>query len=140
MELRTDDPFAGLQERLAARRTAADVAELVVASLGDIDAALAPVVGRGGVSALFARSVHVAGERHDWLRGDPEPPHSLDVGALRERLAAQDPVHAAAGGSDLLRTLHTLLSGLVGASLTGKLLQPAWSRFVRGTGHNGTSS
>ena len=94
----------------------------------EIDQVLRPIIGQGGVLALLQRSAHLAAVQHPWLRAglgaDGLP--GLDAAAIAAMLAQQDAAQALACGSRLLGTFHGLLTSLVGASLTERLLRPVW--------------
>ena len=47
----------------------AHVSETVVGAWQAIDSALAPVIGRRGIAALYKRSLHLAARSHPWLLG-----------------------------------------------------------------------
>ena len=123
------DPIAvHLAQRVGSGAGALQVAQAVDAVWQEIDQVLSPVIGIGGVMALFQRSVHVTAARHPWLQTDRGQGRlaSLDPAALTALLARQDAAEALACGNTLLRTLHALLTSLIGASLTERLLRPVW--------------
>ena len=109
---------------------AARIAEVVVSTWQDIDAALGPVIGKGGVAALYGRSLYLSASSHPWLgglhAGDGSP---MDLAALQSILAQQDAAAATAAGLAVLQTFHGLLASLVGPSLTERLLRSVWTRF-----------
>jgi hypothetical protein len=119
---------AALAQRLGPGAGALQVAQAVGALWQDIDAALRPVIGAGGVAALFQRSVHLAAAQHVWLQAAlaRDRRTSTDTAALLALLAQQDAAQALACGSMLLLTLQALLASLIGASLTERLLRPVW--------------
>jgi hypothetical protein len=101
----------------------AHIADVIVSTLGGIEAVLHPVVGRGGFDALYTRCVYLAGLAYPWLTGARGPvPTPVDLAALRAVLAQQTSAEAAAGGVALLQTLNDLLSTLIGGPLTEQLL------------------
>jgi hypothetical protein len=109
------------------------VAESIAATCRAVDDALAPIIGQGGVAALFRRSLHLTGQTHPWLAGAEEGvPNAMDVVTLTSRLARQTSAEAAAAGALLLRTFYDLLTTLVGPSLTERLLRPVWVNFLSG--------
>lgn len=90
-------------------------------------AALSPVLGPGGVVALYKRTLHLARADHPWLAAPYEstvPPG--DFSALRAALAEQSSAVAGAAHDSMLQTLHQLLDTLIGPSLTARLLQAVW--------------
>jgi hypothetical protein len=89
---------------------------------------LRPIIGQGGVLALLQRSAHVAAVHHPWLRADlgADGLAGVDAADIAAVLARQDAAQALACGSRLLDTFHDLLTSLIGASLTERLLRPVW--------------
>lgn len=119
------------------------VAEAVVSALNDIDRALAPIVGKSGVAALFKRTVHLAGRTHSWLAVTKEgvpTAMDVDVTALTAAFEEQTAADAAAAGTLLLQTFHELLATLIGPSLTERLLRPVWATFLSGPSAKDTLS
>jgi stage V sporulation protein SpoVS len=129
MDKPTIGPIAApLAQRLGPGADAKQVAQAVAAVWQEIDQALSPIIGAGGVLALFQRSVHLAAVQHPWLQlglGTPRQA-GFDTGALAALLARQDAAQALACGTLLCHSLHGLLTSLIGASLTGRLLLPVW--------------
>jgi hypothetical protein len=116
-----------LQHRFGPTSDAAHVAEAIVSTWQDIDAVLCPVIGRGGVAAVYLRSLHLVGSAHPWLGHRDEGFQApMDLGALKAVLAQQSSADAAAGGVAFLQTLQRVLAGLVGGSLTDTLLGSVW--------------
>jgi hypothetical protein len=125
---------APLAHRVGRDADAAQVAEAMAATWREIDAALAPVIGRGGVAALYKRSVHLTRTAHPWvdtLLGGVQG--GMDLAALRSLFAAQGSAEACACGNDLLQTFYQLLGSLIGASLTERLLRSVWATSSSGT-------
>jgi hypothetical protein len=121
----------------ALQRGATDAAEAVADRLVEawnrIDAALAPMVGEMGVAALYRRTLHLCAADHAWLAPALDTaPKRLDTAGLRAALRRQDGATAAAAGGDLLQTFHELLAGMVGATLTARLLRPVWAELEGG--------
>lgn len=104
-------------------------ASAVVALCGEIDSALAPIVGPHGVAALYKRSLYLTAQAHPGLAGLHESVETLmDVSDLRVRLEALSSEQAAVVGVALLQTFQELLESLVGNSLTERLLSSLWDR------------
>ena len=80
---------------------------------------LAPMLGLRGVSALYQRTVHLAAGTHPFLASAEG---ELDLPALQALLAQQPESAITAAGATLASTLSSLLEGLVGPSLTQRLL------------------
>ena len=104
------------------------IADAAVAVWTAIDGALSPVIGARGNAALYKRSLHLARVQHPWLaaayEGAVQPG---DYSALRAALAQQTATDASQAHEALLRIFNDLLADLIGRSLTGRLLQAAWS-------------
>lgn len=124
---------ASLTQRLAEDADARQVAEAVGAMWADIEASLQPVLGHRGVAALLRRTVHVAAVQYPWLA--PLKPGSgdatADLTALMALFAAQQPAAAVEAGNRLFTIFRELLTALIGAPLTERLLQAAWSTSSR---------
>ncbi|WP_157281482.1 hypothetical protein [Pelomonas sp. Root1237] len=119
---------AVLARQLAEGASAAVIADASCEVWRRIDAALSPIVGRHGVSALLKRSLHLTRTAHPALaaaaNADARPG---DFRALRAVLAGQASAEAAALNAALLGTFYDLLSSLIGATLTERLLDPVWA-------------
>ncbi|MEP7056368.1 MAG: hypothetical protein ABI809_01165 [Caldimonas sp.] len=104
---------------------AADVAETIVSTWQKIDAALHPIIGKGGVAALYKQSLYLAGARRPFFAEmHQRSATELDLAALKSVLEQQSGEGAAASGQALLQTFHELLTRMVGSSLTERLLRP----------------
>jgi uncharacterized protein YbjT (DUF2867 family) len=108
----------------------ADVARLasvIVSCWQKIESALAPVIGKRGLAALYERSLHTAQAAYPWLLPAPEKVDStMDLSALKTALLKQNSASAAAGGGAHLQALYELLGSLISLSLTQRLLGPIW--------------
>jgi hypothetical protein len=102
------------------------IGELTLVTWQRFEAALAPIIGRGGVAALYRRSLFLSHTEHPWLPG-------AQVGALDpveftelQAAMARRPSHEAQAATDALTsTFRDLLAELIGLSLTDRLLRPA---------------
>jgi hypothetical protein len=122
---RIADPLA---HRVAPGANAAQIADAMVATWQDIDAALTPIIGRGGVAALYRRSLYLTASAHPWLAGTHDGSQtSNDMAALRSAVEQQGSADAALGGNALLQTFYSLLGSLIGTSLTERLLRSVWA-------------
>lgn len=119
---------AALAHRAGVGANAAQMADAIVLAWRAIEAALGPVVGKGGVAALYKRSLYLTDPAHPWLAGLHEGVQpELDLAALKVLLAQQaSAATAAAGGGAVLDKFHELLATLVGPSLTERLLRAVW--------------
>jgi hypothetical protein len=100
------------------------IAEHAVATWRDLDAALSPIIGRGGVAALFKRSLLLAVPAHPSLVAASQDVNAPgDFVNLRDALAGQTVADAIAANGAVLQTFVDLLATLIGESLTERLLQ-----------------
>ena len=99
--------------------------------MSDVEQVLRPVVGARGVAALYKRSLHLAGQAFPWL---PDAASSaltaLDTTPLSGALAAHPAADAALAGAAVLREFRALLTTLIGASLTERMLRSAWAPYL----------
>ncbi|MEO8361714.1 MAG: hypothetical protein ABI672_16895 [Vicinamibacteria bacterium] len=89
----------------------------------NIDATLSPIIGRGGVAALYRRSLHVSGRNYRWISpiGDGQD-LKMDLTVLERDLERQPGDVAARAAAEFLATFHDLVTGLIGPSLSERLL------------------
>ena len=117
------------------------IAALAVAEWRRVDAVLSPVIGHGGVAALYRRSLFLVRAERPWLPGvhagalDP-----VEFSELQAALALQSADEAGAANEALQRTFHDLLASLVGSALTERLLQPRPDPTSNGDAVQDTSS
>ncbi len=118
----------GFVRSLAEGASADEVAEAAVLIWRNIDAALAPIIGRQGVAALLRRSQYLVRETYPWLGACPaDAPGAPAFDALKSSLCAQAAADSAQANGALLQVFHDLLSSLIGASLCERLLRSAWA-------------
>ena len=99
----------------------------------EIDAVLRPIIGQGGVAALYKRSLYLTTPTFTWLASTHEGIHApMDLAMLRGVLAQQSAAAAVAGSRALLHTFNELLASLVGPSLTERLLRSVWANSFSG--------
>jgi hypothetical protein len=121
-----------LASRVGQAADATQIAAAVIAIWDEIDDSLTPILGQRGMAALYLRSLHLAAADHPWLQAPDEgDPPAVGPAALKSALARQGSAVAAAGGSAFLQTFRDLLSGLIGPSLTDRLLHTAWEDSSR---------
>ena len=100
-----------------------DTAHSVVHEWDATLAALSPVIGRLGVAALYDRSVRLSSLRFVWLAelgAASQAPVDLEL--LRAVLVRQSNEQVLACAAMLRQSFNDLLTSLVGASLTERLL------------------
>ncbi len=92
------------------------------------------IFGQQGVSGLFQRSLHVAAREHAWLgdcfQGAQAP---MDLKLLRAALMRQPFDSASAGATAVLDIFYQMLVGLVGVSLSERLLRSIWQNPSSGS-------
>ena len=113
-------------------------AERIAAQAADtwriIETTLSPIIGVGGVFALYRRSLHLLRAEYPWLAEIHRPvssPHDY-VADLQATLAQRPVETAAAANAALLQTFHNLLTTLIGSSLTERLLGSVWESPLSG--------
>jgi hypothetical protein len=116
-----------LAARVGKDADATRVADSVGVLWHEIDEVLSPIIGNRGLAALYQRALHVSTAAYPWLSAalDGVKP-VIDTAALGSLLATRTSAEAAACGNHLLQQFHGLLETLLGASLTGRLLEPVW--------------
>jgi len=102
------------------------IADAAVATWRAIEEALAPIVGRGGVAALYKRSLHLGRAARPWLAPAPDAqPGAPAYTSLQAALSARPAADAAAAQGAVLKHFRDLLASLIGAALSERLLAPA---------------
>ena len=131
---------APLANRVEGSAGALQIAAVLAGFCQEIDAALTPILGPRGVSALHVRSLHVCSRRHGWVLGpggiagmSGGAPHASAVDTLLAWLAMRSPTEALESGDAYLQTFHDLLVTLIGSSLTERLLRTVWPSISSGT-------
>lgn len=101
------------------------IAQAALAKWIHIDNALSPIIGRHGVLSLYKRSLSLTRAAHPALtavfEGQLAPG---DYSTLQHALAQQSAPVAIAASEALLQTFNDLLTKLIGASLTLRMLRP----------------
>lgn len=92
---------------------------------------LLPIVGEGGFSSLYARSLYLARAVFDWL----PPDGGLDLcefmfAQLQTCLRGRDALEASEASRMLLLKFITILASLIGTSLMASILLSAWGDDV----------
>jgi len=84
--------------------------------------------GQQGVAALLQRSKYLLRDAYPWLAAcPPDPAGAPAFDALKSALGAQVAADSAQANGALLEVFHDLLSSLIGASLSQRLLKSAWT-------------
>ena len=115
---------------LARERDATDADERAAATrlLEKLFFELTPLIGAGGVTALFARTVVIAKMDCRSIEALPSSADSLDAvrSRLREHFANVAREEVAACATALCATFLSLMSRFVGEPLTMRLVHRAW--------------
>ena len=94
---------------------------------------MSPIIGQRGVGALYRRSLSLICADYPWLaaahEGEFQP---AEFAALRTARSEQTSQNAAAVNGVLLQTFYDLLTKLIGASLTERLLRSVWDNLSSG--------
>lgn len=98
------------------------VAESALTTWRDIDTHLSPIVGAGGVAALFKRSLYLTSKDYPCLRRPLALFQPAEYNLLYLALLAQERSEAIAVNGAILHTFSRLLAGLIGVQLTQRLL------------------
>lgn len=115
------------QPRMAATTPAGPdaAADAAVSAWKAVAAALSPIIGQGGVAALYRRSLQLASAKRPWLTTGPDEAGGDDFAALRTALSRRSGSEAEAGHAALMAIFNGLLTSLIGASLAERLLAPS---------------
>jgi uncharacterized membrane protein YbjE (DUF340 family) len=88
---------------------------------------LLPIIGEGGFSSLYARSLHLGRAIFDWLPPDGESDAiELIFAKLQICLRGRDAVEARLASRMLLLKFITILASLIGTSLMTNIIGCAW--------------
>jgi len=116
-----------LEEHSGGGSDAAAVAEATISTWHQMAGRLSPVIGVQGVNVLFSRSLHLTSATFPWLVNDGDRgSNAAQLATLEARLAGCKPEVSAEASYALLVNFTELLTTLIGAPLTGRLLSPVW--------------
>jgi len=128
------------RSELFVRRIAADgqgligISEQFTGRWCAISDTLSPIIGKRGMTALFERALHLSAAHHPWLEDARESSTDTPAfSALATLLLNQPESEAIASMTTLFESFDRLLIGLIGESLTERLLQPIWALPSAGT-------
>ena len=117
---------------------AALVADEAVKAWVAIEGALAPIIGNGGVNALFNRSISLVRTTYPSLASLHDAvADATAFQSLHAALALQTRDDAAAANAALQRTFTDLLGQLIGHPLTARLLRNTDATAPGGSKRNG---
>ncbi|MEO8153688.1 MAG: hypothetical protein ABI605_11510 [Rhizobacter sp.] len=141
MQTLTAVPAAGNANGSLAPHEAADPASTAVAkpvtdrasaTWKRLDEAVSPVLGRRGMGALYQRSLRLATSTNPWLKDAwQDGSVQMDLTRLEAVLSMQTATTAGDGSEAMQQAFRDLLSMLIGAELTERMLRPAGAHAVR---------
>jgi len=116
----------------------ADIAHAAREVWQHIDASLSPIIGPRGVAALYRRSVHLLRRDHPSLDAlHPEAMAADHFAELQRASDSQTREGALDMNAAMLDTFRDVLTKLIGASLSERLLRPAWDLLARNAAAEG---
>ena len=122
----SDLPRRQTIESLMAQPTQ-QVADAAISLWEKLATEIISIVGEGGFTSLYARSVFLAQSSFPWLAASSLAPQtSHRFAQLRISLAEQTPAHAGEANRLLLTTFTDILASLIGERLTASILRSAW--------------
>ncbi len=120
-----------LVQRASDGASAAELADFIVAVWQTIETSLTPIIGQRSVATLYTRSCYLASRQHGWLMDvhDGVQP-TMNLAKLKLALVEQSSTEIATGAGTALQVFYEVLTNLVGASLTERLLQSVWADLL----------
>jgi hypothetical protein len=128
----TDDRQQQVFQRILTREGGVDVDAGAVAAAArrtceHLARQLAPLVGEGGVAAIYTRSLHLVQRQFPGLApGRESAQRDGPFVRVEQFLAHQQPAVASAAAVALFTTVGELLASFIGEPLTMRLLREAW--------------
>lgn len=108
-------------------RPTEQVVDAAISLWEKLAAEIISIIGEGGFTSLYARSVFLAQSSFPWLAASLLAPQTdYRFAQLRISLAEQTPAHAGEANRLLLTTFTDILASLIGESLTASILRSAW--------------
>jgi hypothetical protein len=101
------------------------IAQGATATWRHFETVLSPIIGHGGVAALYRRSLVLVSADHPWLPGIHEGAlDPVEFAELESAIRRQTANDAKVASDALVNSFRKLLSDLIGSSLTERLLRP----------------
>ena len=127
------DIAAALAHQAGEGADATRIADAVIMAWQEVDAVLSPILGHGGVTALYRRSLYLTGLAHPWLSHTHKGEQTdMDLAELKSAITRQSSADAYSAGGALLQSFNGLLASMVGPALTERLLRPVWNHLLSG--------
>ncbi|HZX71760.1 MAG TPA: hypothetical protein VFE77_13175 [Rhodanobacter sp.] len=110
---------------------APELADFIVSAWQTIEVSLTPIIGQSSVATLYKRSCYLASRKHAWLMDIHDGMQTtMNLAAFKTALLGQTSTEIAAGAGAALQMFYEVLTNLVGASLTERLLQSVWAGLL----------
>jgi hypothetical protein len=107
------------------------LADFVVLAWKTIEASLSPIIGQRSVATLYKRSFYLASREHPWLMDIHEGMQTtMNLAMLKAALIEQGSGEIVAGAGGALQMFYEVLTNLIGASLTERLLRSVWADLL----------
>lgn len=104
--------------------SSAQLADEAVARWRELDSILSPIIGQRGVAALYKRALYlIRGEYPALIASHADDLPFGDFAPLRDFLTQQTSAEASVINLALYKSFYSILTGLIGVSLTERLLQ-----------------
>ena len=104
-------------------------ADAVISLWEQMASQIISLIGEGGFSSLYARSLFLTQSTFPWLVADSAtPPTDHRFAPLKKSLEGQNPLQASEANNLLLITFTDILASLIGESLTTRILRSAWGK------------
>lgn len=131
MSIGTDDKDvirSALTRAVGSGTSAKPVADVAHTHWQDVVSSLEPVIGASGVQALYERCLHLQRiPAHEPASSALPTAHAPSFLAARHHLETQAPADALEAAVAFFGGFTALLSSLIGATLTTRLLKPVWA-------------
>ena len=131
-EFQCDGIESTLLDRFEEKSSSVAIADAIANIWEEIDSALHPVIDKRGVAALFHRSLAITAKAYPWLPLPERPLQATDTTPVHAAFLLQESPTIIKCSAMQLQTFHDLLAGLVGSSLTERLLRSVSSNLFDG--------
>lgn len=120
-----------LAERAGDGVDASELADFIVSAWQKIETSLTPIIGQRSVATLYKRSFYLASRKHLWLMDVHEGMQTtMNLDTLKVALVEQTSTEIADGAGAAMQMFYEVLTNLIGASLTERLLQSVWADLL----------
>jgi hypothetical protein len=119
-----------LTQKSGGAKDATAIAEASINTWSEVTILLAPIIGGGGVDALFNRSLTIAARAYPWLspaKGSDDCDTPVD--RLRTNLETRDANSALEASAVIMVIFYQMLETFIGELLAERLLGSIWGHF-----------